>query len=393
MFTDIVAYSTMSQRDEAGSLDLLAEHDAIVRPIVADFDGIEIKTIGDAFLVEFASALNAVHSAIQIQHSFHDRNSRVGCDRRIELRIGLHLGDIVHTANDILGDGVNIAARIQALADPNGVCVSQQVFDQVRGKLDATFVEVPRPKLKNIDSMTRVYFVRFPWTGQSRGWGERLSEGIRLKFGKIRIVVTLISGVVLAISLSYLGGTSRSLKPDLSSSGPGGKGATAGQSVSKPPVELGPPSVVVGDPVQRRPTHMPEIPAPPEGPVKREISAEEHAQAEIDDLIKRFCAAHETLKVEEIQKMFPLAPAETYRYQFRQYKTLKCSITSKPEFVRLDARSAGAAQVKFGMKQVIQMGIGGDPQVKDTIVAMTVSRAGFRDPWLIDRIVVDEKPK
>jgi hypothetical protein len=132
---------------------------------------------------------------------------------------------------------------------------------------------------------------------------------------------------------------------------------------------------------------------PPEGPVKREISAEEHAQAEINDLVTRFCSAHEGLKVEGIQKMFPLAPVETYRYQFRQYKTLKCSITSKPEFVRLDARSAGAAQVKFGMKQVIQMRIGGQPEVKETIVTMTLSRTEFRTPWLIDRIAAEEKPK
>jgi hypothetical protein len=132
---------------------------------------------------------------------------------------------------------------------------------------------------------------------------------------------------------------------------------------------------------------------PPDGPVKREKTAEEHAQDEINDLVKRFCAAHETLKVEGIQKMFPLAPVETYRYQFRQYKTLKCTLTSKPEFVRLDAQSAGAAQVKFDMKQIIQMRIGGQPQAKETIVTMTLSRTDFRNPWLIDRIAAEEKPK
>ena len=131
----------------------------------------------------------------------------------------------------------------------------------------------------------------------------------------------------------------------------------------------------------------------PQGPVKDEISAEDHARNEINDLVKRFCAAHETLKVEAIQKMFPLAPVETYRYQFRQYKTLKCSITEKPEFVRLDARPNGAAQVKYGMKQVIQMRIGGQPEVKETIVTMTLSRTDYRTPWLIDRLAAEEKPK
>jgi hypothetical protein len=134
-------------------------------------------------------------------------------------------------------------------------------------------------------------------------------------------------------------------------------------------------------------------PPVPEGPVKREKTAEEHAHEEIDSLVTRFCTAHESLKVEGILKMFPLAPVETYRYQFRQYKTLKCSITSKPEYVRLDARSNGAAQVKFGMKQVIQMRIGGQPEVKETIVTMTLSRTEFQSPWLIDRLAAEEKPK
>jgi hypothetical protein len=129
------------------------------------------------------------------------------------------------------------------------------------------------------------------------------------------------------------------------------------------------------------------------GPVNPETSADAHARKEITELVTRFCAAHESLKVEAIKTMFPLAPVETYRYQFRQYKTLKCSITEKPEFVRLDARPNGAAQVKFGMKQVIQMRVGGQPEVKETIVTMTLSRTDFRTPWLIDRLAAEEKPK
>jgi Divergent InlB B-repeat domain len=132
---------------------------------------------------------------------------------------------------------------------------------------------------------------------------------------------------------------------------------------------------------------------PPPGPALVEKSPEQHAQEEIDDLVKRFCAAHQTLKVDGIKGMFPLAPEETYRYQFRQYKTLKCSITSKLEYVRLDARPAGAAQVKFEMKQVIQMKIGGQPQVKETIVTMRLSRKDFQTPWIIDGLAAEEKPK
>ena len=124
MFTDMVGYSALSQKDEALALELLEEHRQIVREILARFHGTEIKTIGDAFLLEFRSALEAVQCAIEIQRTFAKRNHDVPHERQIELRIGIHLGDVVRRDGDVYGDGVNIASRIEPLAIRR-ICISE----------------------------------------------------------------------------------------------------------------------------------------------------------------------------------------------------------------------------------------------------------------------------
>jgi adenylate cyclase len=113
MFTDMVGYSALSQRDDKLALELLEEHRQLLREIFPRFNGTEIKTIGDAFLVEFNSALEAAQCAIEIQRTLAKRNHDVTTDRRIELKIGIHIGDVVHRRGDVYGDGVNIASRIE----------------------------------------------------------------------------------------------------------------------------------------------------------------------------------------------------------------------------------------------------------------------------------------
>ena len=103
-----------------------------------------------------------------------------------------------------LGDGVNIASRIQALAEPNGVCISQQVFDQVRGKLDITFLELRAPRLKNLDNPIRVYSIRFAWTGKPRSWAERLADGVRFRIGNFRIVITMMVAAFFVVTTGAL---------------------------------------------------------------------------------------------------------------------------------------------------------------------------------------------
>ena len=169
MFTDMVGYSALAQRNEALALDLLAEHQRQLRPIFLQHGGREIKTIGDGFLVEFASALQAVRCALAIQRALVQRTASETADRRIQVRIGLHLGDVEVRDGDVFGDGVNIAARIEPLADAGGVCITGPVFDQVRNKIDEPLVRLPKPDLKNIQIPIDVYRVVLPWSEGAPG--------------------------------------------------------------------------------------------------------------------------------------------------------------------------------------------------------------------------------
>src|SRR5438445_3584644 len=163
MFTDMVGYSALSQRDEKLAQELLEEHRRLLRKIFPRFDGTEIKTIGDAFLVEFGSALEAAQCAIEIQRTLAKRNADIAPDRRIELKIGIHIGDVVHRGGDVYGDGVNIASRIEPVAGPGGICVSMDVERQVRNALEARFEKLETTELKNISVPMDLFRIVLPW--------------------------------------------------------------------------------------------------------------------------------------------------------------------------------------------------------------------------------------
>jgi adenylate cyclase len=163
MFTDMVGYSALSQRDDRLALELLEEHRHLLREIFPRFYGTEIKTIGDAFLVEFGSALEAAQCAIEIQRTLAKRNHDVTHDRRIELKIGIHIGDVVHRDGDVYGDGVNIASRIEALAGAGGICVSMDVERQIRNALEARFEKFGSADLKNIKLPMELFRIVLPW--------------------------------------------------------------------------------------------------------------------------------------------------------------------------------------------------------------------------------------
>ena len=162
MFTDTVGFSAAAQSDESAALRLLAEQAEVVRPVFQPFEGREIKSTGDGFLVEFESALRATQCAIEIQRRLHERNSRPGTVP-IKVRIGIHLGDVEQRGSDIFGDAVNIAARVEPEAEPGGVCVSQQVYDQVRAKLPNSFEKLPPRELKNLRFPVELYRVVLSW--------------------------------------------------------------------------------------------------------------------------------------------------------------------------------------------------------------------------------------
>jgi adenylate cyclase len=163
MFTDMVGYSALAQRDDKLALELLEEHRRLLREIFPRFHGTEIKTIGDAFLVEFSSALEAAQCAIEIQRTLAKRNHDVAAERRIELKIGIHIGDVVHREGDVYGDGVNIASRIEPLAGAGGICVSMDVERQIRNALEARFEKLAPTDLKNISVPMDLFRIVLPW--------------------------------------------------------------------------------------------------------------------------------------------------------------------------------------------------------------------------------------
>jgi adenylate cyclase len=163
MFTDMVGFSALTQVDESTALGVLDRHNRLLRPVFARFRGREVKAVGDAFLVEFESALEAVQCALEIQRVLHDYNSSSPIEWRIRIRIGIHVGDVVRADGDVLGDTVNIASRIEPMAEPEGICISQQVFDQVQNKVSTPLIKLPPRELKNIHVPVVVYRIVQPW--------------------------------------------------------------------------------------------------------------------------------------------------------------------------------------------------------------------------------------
>lgn len=164
MFTDIVGYTALTQRDESNAMAILQKHNALLRPVFLKHHGREVKTIGDAFLLEFGSALEAVVCAVEVQEVLSDYSkASTTAEGKIKLRIGIHLGDVIYRENDVFGDAVNIASRIQPLAEPGGICVSEQVYDQVRNKITYELVKIEQVRLKNVSYPVDVYHLVLPW--------------------------------------------------------------------------------------------------------------------------------------------------------------------------------------------------------------------------------------
>ena len=169
MFTDIVGYSLLSQ---ATSMTLLEEYRRILRPAFDRHGGREVKTIGDAFLVEFASAVSALRCAVEIQRLMAERNTGKK-NERIQVRIGIHVGEVIHSENDVYGYTVNVASRIVSLAEPGGICISKQVYDFVWNEVDVQIVKMAPVELRNIKVPTEVYRVVSSWKARGRPLGRR----------------------------------------------------------------------------------------------------------------------------------------------------------------------------------------------------------------------------
>ena len=157
---DVAGYARLMGTDEVGTLARLRIHRGeLLDPAIERHRGRIANTAGDSTLSEFGSAVDAVTCAVEIQRSMLKRNSDIPPDQRIEFRIGINLGDVISEGADIFGDGVNVAARLESIADRGGICISRQVLDQVEGKLDVTYRELGRQNLKNIAKPVEVYAI------------------------------------------------------------------------------------------------------------------------------------------------------------------------------------------------------------------------------------------
>jgi len=183
MFTDMVGFTALAQRAEVTAMELLEGQRGVIRPLLAKHNGREVKTIGDAFLVEFASALEAVRCGVEIQLALQEVNAKTTEDKKTSVRIGIHLGDVIHNGEDVAGDAVNIASRIEPLAPPGGVCITAQVYASVVNKVEYPFESLGSPKLKNVYLPIEVFLIT--------GYGQSVSRPVpvNIELPKDRVAV------------------------------------------------------------------------------------------------------------------------------------------------------------------------------------------------------------
>src|SRR5262247_3540579 len=156
---DIAGYSALMAADEARTVRDLKDHLTVVLPMISGHHGRVIDTAGDGILAEFGSVVNAVECAIAIQKAMATRNAGVEEHRRMQYRVGINLGDVIYDDARIYGDGINVAARLESIAKPGGICISSKVYEDVRGKIDLSYEDVGEQQLKNIAQSVRCYQV------------------------------------------------------------------------------------------------------------------------------------------------------------------------------------------------------------------------------------------
>jgi adenylate cyclase len=166
MFTDLEGYTSTAHQNEDEALKLLGAQDRILRPLLSAHRGRKVKSMGDGLLLEFPNARDAIECAVNLQRAIHEHNARNGAET-LRMRVGIHLGDVERRGTDIFGDAVNIASRIEPLADAGGVCLSEQVFDQVHNKVPYQFEKLGPRTLRGIREPIDVYRVVLPWVGEA----------------------------------------------------------------------------------------------------------------------------------------------------------------------------------------------------------------------------------
>ncbi len=214
---DAVGYSMQMGQDEEGTIRVLSAHRAVIDGIITFHQGRIVSTAGDSVVAEFASAVDAVRCAVEIQEALKTRNDSLPEHRQMHFRVGVNLGDVVVKNEDLLGDGVNVAARLETIAEPGGICISSSVYDQITGKLDLGFQDIGEQSLKNISRPIRVYRV----SGAALPLRPPLTAPAAPPASRARIPVPWLIGAVVAVVIgaaaAWQGGWLRSGSTDSAS--------------------------------------------------------------------------------------------------------------------------------------------------------------------------------
>jgi class 3 adenylate cyclase/TolB-like protein len=235
---DVAGYSRLMGADEEGTLQRLKAHRReLIDPKIKEHYGRVVKTTGDGLLVEFASVVDAVRCAVEIQRAMADRNADVPEDKRVIFRIGVNLGDVIIDGDDIYGDGVNIAARLESLAEPGGICVSRVVRDQIRDKLPYQFADMGEQSVKNIARPVRCYAMTAAAVAMMPPAPEAQLGPTRPRLGRTR---TIVAGSILAVVTTGMTAwwamphrNSPTLSAGAPAAGPPGRAVSAGAPVPR----------------------------------------------------------------------------------------------------------------------------------------------------------------
>jgi adenylate cyclase len=234
---DVVGYSKLMGADEDGTLRALNGHRReLIDPVIASHRGRIVKTTGDGMLVEFASAVDAVRCAVDVQRGMVERNEAVPPEQRIEFRIGVNVGDIIGVGDDIYGDGVNIAARLEALADPGGICISRVVRDQIRDKLPYPFADMGEQSVKNIVRPVRSYAMSAAAVATTAPAAEVEPDLPRPHSGRVRTIIAAGSLGAIAIGMAAWWAMPNRNSPNLSAEVPAAAGPRSAAVVAGAPL-------------------------------------------------------------------------------------------------------------------------------------------------------------
>ena len=183
--SDVVGYSRLMAADEAGTFARLKAHrKELLEPKTAEYHGRVVKLTGDGALMEFGSVIDAVLFAVDVQRAMAERDAAIPEERRIRYRVGINIGDIIVDGEDIYGDGVNVAARLEALAEPGGICISRPVHTQIEGKVDLTFEDLGEQQVKNIPKPVQVFRVQLDAPAADHGiHRKRIDRGLKRPAG------------------------------------------------------------------------------------------------------------------------------------------------------------------------------------------------------------------